>query len=147
MDGIMIAFLPAPTYLFEQARTEFPHLTLVYAGKLEDSSPSEISALTKDAASVARLISVFTLPVMGLDVFGSEDEKVKVVTLHPSPQLISARMLVEGWNKSEYTEYKPHVTLGPEATDVRELPASIYFDRLSVNWGDKSLVIPLSNGY
>jgi hypothetical protein len=53
-DGVMIAFLPTTS---DWCKIDLPHMTLVYAGKVSDLKPAEISDLTKDAASLASLAS------------------------------------------------------------------------------------------
>lgn len=138
----MIAFLPDDLYVGEASLPDFPHMTLVYAGVIQDRTPTEINDIAKDAISLSRLISSFSTPIMGLDVFGDE-ERVRVLTLHTTPQLYAARKLVERWNKSQYKEFRPHITLGPEETVVSVVPQKIHFSRIAACWGETRLIVPL----
>jgi 2'-5' RNA ligase len=161
-DGVMIAYLPEEGAWCKQ---DLPHMTLVYAGTIDERQPTDLNDLAKDAISAARITGPFSLPVTGVEVYGEDDEAVDVLVLYPTPQLLLARNLVKHWNKSEFTEYKPHATIGPEGsasatevpyvddgrTDYYEdsrymrvkkstLPDRLYFNRIAVVWGDKKLV-------
>ncbi len=48
------------------------------------------------------------LKVLGTDIFGDE-EKVNVLRLQPTPELLAMRRSVENWNASEHP-FNPHVT-------------------------------------
>lgn len=138
-DGVMIAYLPTTTYW---CRQEFPHMTLVYCGTVDDLKPTALNELAKDAISVARLTGPLMLNVVGTDVFGDENEKVDVLRLYPTPQLILARQLVEKWNASQHP-FNPHATVGPEGSAWGDLPTNLYFDRLAVSWGTKNMLFQL----
>lgn len=141
-DGVMIAFLPTNT---DWCRQELPHLTLVYAGDKDELRDSALSDLAKDAMSVARLTGAFSLEVTGVETFGDDAEKVDVLTLYPTPQLLLARKMVEGWNASQYKDYKPHATIGPEGSALDIIvPSRIGFDRVVVSWGDKHVTFRLT---
>lgn len=107
-EGIMIAFLPTSSEWCEQ---DLPHMTLVYAGVISDRSPGDFNSLAKDAASVALMTPRFGLRVAGVEVFGDE-EKVNVLRLRPTPELLAARHFVESWNASSHP-FNPHATIGP----------------------------------
>ena len=138
-DGIMIAYLPIDGSWCKQP---LPHMTLVYAGTLLEREYSDFNRLAKDAISVARLTSPFSLDVTGVEVFGDE-EKVDVLRLSSTPELIRARQLVEHWNKSEFTEFKPHVTVGPTGSARGMLPTKLYFDRIMVAFGNEDMTFKL----
>lgn len=139
-DGVMIAFLPTDGSWCKQ---DLPHMTLVYAGTTDELAPTAFNELAKDAVSVARLTGPFTLDILGVDVFGDEP-KVDVLRLHPTARLLTARQLVERWNASEYKEFSPHATVGPEGSAEGDVPPQLYFDRIMVGWGYKRLVFPLN---
>lgn len=159
-DSAMIAFLPANAPYVKQ---DFPHLTLVYAGEIAGRDKSEFNTMGKDAISAARVTGSFSLNVTGVDTLGEAEEEVDVLLMHATPQLLVARKIVEKWNRSEFTDFLPHVTIGPPGSAYSQgsedrfsesnysnrsrnvLPAAIYFDRLAVCWGDDRLIFSLSN--
>lgn len=143
-QGIMVAFLPTSS---EWCNIELPHMTLVYAGTVDQYTPSSFNELAKDAAILGLLMRPFALKVMQLDVFGDE-EKVDVLRFRPTPELLSARRSVESWNKSEHP-FNPHCTIGPakQFIDIRDYPSIVGFDRVMVGWGDESIVFNLNNKY
>lgn len=135
-DGVMVALLPITT---DWSQLEVPHLTLVYAGKKGDLSPSVFNELAKDASSIAMLSRPVTLRVMGPEVMGSEpDEKVNVLKLLPSSEVWAMRRSLEKWNASEHP-FVPHVTVGPMALLPVNQPPYIAFDRICVGWGEEYL--------
>ena len=163
-DTAMIAFLPTNGSWCKQ---DFPHMTLVYAGVITDRPDSEFNEMAKDAISAARVVKSFSLSVVGVETLGDAGEEVDALMLFPTPQLlVTYNMVAPRWNKSEFTEYLPHATIGPvgsayaqadplENTDMvneksyaqlrrNTLPASIYFDRLAVCWGDNKMIFSLS---
>lgn len=132
-------------------------MTLVYCGELADLQETDLNAMGKDAISAARITGPFSLPVTSIEQMGEGDEAVDTLVLYPTPQLLLARNLVKHWNKSQYTEYKPHATIGPVGSAFSEevnynntagstyyrrqsLPDRLYFDRIAVCWGDRKLV-------
>lgn len=162
-DSAMIAFLPANGSWCKQ---DFPHMTLVYSGLIEGRDISEFNAMGKDAISAARVTGSFSLSVTGIETLGDEGEEVDVLTLYPTPQLLVARSIVDSWNKSEFSEFLPHATIGPAGSAYAQqippssyemergqtryrsgdmLPSNIFFDRLAVCWGDDRLIFNLSS--
>lgn len=142
MNGAMIAFLPTDG---SWCRQSLPHMTLVYAGTTDELQSTDFNDLGKDALVVARSMRPFALDVTGVEVFGDE-EKVDVLTLYPSPQLLTARRLVEKWNKSEHP-FNAHATIGPEGSAEGMLPSKLYFDRIHVGWGNQNMVFALDMHY
>lgn len=160
-DSAMIAFLPTNGSWCKQ---DFPHMTLVYAGDITGRPDSEFNEMAKDAISAARVVKSFSLNVVGVETLGDAGEEVDALMLFPTPQLLVAYGLVAPrWNKSEFTDYLPHATIGPVGSahvqgdpfnntdDVSyynrrkdTLPASLYFDRLAVCWGDSKMIFSLS---
>lgn len=139
-DGIMIAYLPTDGGWCKQP---LPHLTLVYAGTVQDHDYSDFNALAKDAITVANSTGGFTLDVTGVEVYGDE-EKVDVLTLSSTPELIRARQIVEHWNASEHKEFKPHATVGPVGSARGVLPTQLYFDRVMVAFGNEEMIFRMT---
>jgi len=138
----MIALLPTHA---EWSSLKVPHLTLVYAGEIEDLPSGAFNAMAKDACSLAMLSSPITLRVDRIEVFGKEDEQVDVFTLVANDELRSMRNFVENWNASEYDEYRPHVTIGPPGRFIDEPPRVITFDRVTCAWGDSYITFRMKN--
>jgi 2'-5' RNA ligase len=158
-DTAMVAFLPANAPWIKQ---DFPHLTLVYAGPIAERDRSEFNSMGKDGISAARAMrGSFSLNVVGVETLGDPGEEVDALIMHPTPQLLIARKMVESWNNSEFKDFLPHVTIGPAGSayaskgstnyedfsysNLRKnvLPSSIFFDRLAICWGDDRLIFSL----
>lgn len=160
-DAALIAYLPENGGWCKQ---DFPHMTLAYAGPIVKLQEVDLNAMAKDAITAARVTGPFSLPVTSVEQFGDEDDKVDVLVMYPTPQLLVARKLVAHWDKSEHP-FKPHATIGPagsafvddvsyyDDTDVdpyresryqnvqkKTLPDRLYFNRIAVCWGEKKLV-------
>lgn len=131
-DSVMIALLP--TYS-DWCKIKIPHMTLVYVGETKDLRPGSFNELAKDASSIAMLSGPITLRVTGVEVFGGGDEeKVDVLTLQASSELLAMRRTVESWNASEHP-FNPHCTIGPAGSFLEFPPHVVSFDRISVHWG------------
>src|SRR5688572_13400028 len=128
MDGsktdAMLALLPTTT---DWCKIDLPHLTVVYVGDISERKPSDFYDLAKDASSLAMLSKPLTLNVTGLEVFGDE-EKVDVLRLHASSQLLAMREMVKRWDNNEWPDYKPHTTVGPQGYFSGEIPKYLSFD-------------------
>lgn len=130
-ESTMIALLPITT---DWCQIECPHMTLVYAGEIPDLKPTSFNEMAKDAASIAMLSNPITLRVTGIETFG-EEEKVDVLRLQPTPELMAMRRMVEHWNASQHS-FKPHATIGPPSGLMSEMtPRYLAFDRIAVGWG------------
>ncbi len=140
--GVMIAYLPVDAWWCKQ---ELPHMTLVYAGSVDDLSRGDFSSLAKDASTIATLSRPFFSKVIDVEVFGPPGEQVDVLKLDKTPMIAAARTIVERWNKSEYS-FNPHATVGPVGS-ARELvggpPMMIEFDKIMVAFGEESIVFKL----
>lgn len=159
-DTAMIAFLPANG---SWAKQDFPHLTLVYAGPITDRDRSEFNTMAKDGISAARVTGSFSLNVIGVETLGDAGEEVDALMMFPTPQLVVARKMVESWNNSEFTDFLPHVSIGPAGSAYAQqvpsntdqltyasrrqdiLPSNIHFDRLAVCWGNDRLIFNLNS--
>lgn len=137
----MIALLPVMT---DWCCIALPHMTLVYAGEVDDLPADSLSELAKDASALAQISKPITLRVTGKDVFGGRgyDTQVNVLTLENTQEVWSMRRFVERWNKSEYP-FNPHVTVGPVGQAVNNVPHMIAFDRILVGWGKEYLTFNL----
>lgn len=135
-ESVMIALLPVTT---DWCHIELPHLTLVYAGKKKDLEAGAFNELAKDAASIAMMNRPIALEVYKREMFGnwSEDpaDAVDVYRFRDKPELTGMRRVVERWNRSEFKDFKPHVTIGPPGVTVEFEPRIISFDRIGVFWG------------
>lgn len=134
-DSAMIALIPNTTYW---CQIDLPHVTLVYAGEIAQLPPGTYNELSKAALSLALANSSVYLKVLGMDVFGEDDEKVDVLRLEPTPQIMAMRSQVASWNASQYTDYKPHATVGPEGSaDPVKMPYFLAFDQIMCCWGEE----------
>jgi 2'-5' RNA ligase len=136
-------------------------MTLSWGGSVADRNASDFNAMAKDAISAARLTGSFNLSVTGVEEWG-ESEKVDVLTLYPTPQLLLAHKIVEQWDSGDFPEYKPHVTIGPAGSAAaivdnpplysegyrrQALPTRLYFNRIAACWGDKRLIFNIDEMY
>lgn len=111
-----------------------PHVTLVYAGQVDDAAPGTRERLEQACADLALAHAPMTVPVTGVDTFGRE-ERVDVLTL-ATDRLATLRSAVEWANASEFIEFKPHATVGPEGSAASiDVPATLTFSRLVLSWG------------
>lgn len=134
--GVMIALLPITT---DWSKLDVPHMTLVYAGEVDDLPETAYVELAKDAAMLAMLSRPVQLKVKEKAIFGSDDEeKVDVFRLQPTSELLAMRRSVERWNASEFP-FNPHVTIGPAGTFLEFSPTYLAFDRVCLGWGDEYL--------
>lgn len=129
-DKVMVALLPIVS---DWAQIDFPHLTLAYAGRRSELSPSDLDGLSKAALAIAMLGIPVTLRTLTKDVFGEGTEdspKVDVLKFHPNLDLLKMRAVVADWDKSEFP-FSPHLTVGPEGTwKFESSPTMVAFDRV-----------------
>lgn len=146
--GVMLAFIPVNGE--EWCKQPDPHMTLVYAGTIDDVSYPAFGELCKDALNVVRVMRrPFVLQVAGIDQFGDgslDNPTVDVLKLESTRELEMARRIVQTWNKSEHP-FAPHATIGPEGSAEGVLPTQLYFDRIVAAWGPKQLIFRLGDGY
>jgi 2'-5' RNA ligase len=136
-DKVMVALLPI---ISDWANIEFPHLTLVYAGKKSELAPSDLDGLSKAALSIAMLGTPITLRTLMKDEFGEGTEdnpKVDVLRFHPNLDLLKMRSIVQDWDASEFP-FNPHLTVGPVGTwDFATSPVMVAFDVVCFSVGDE----------
>lgn len=157
-DDMMIAYLPVDG---SWCKTDFPHMTLSWGGPIADRGEDDFNKMAKDAISASRVTGTFSLNVTGVEEWG-ETERVDVLTLYPTPQLLLARNIVEKWDSGEFPEYKPHATIGPAGSAAaivqnppvysegyrrQALPTRLYFNRIAACWGDKRLIFDIGDMY
>lgn len=134
-SSVMIALMPTTTYW---SHIKLPHLTLVYVGEKKDLKATDFNDLAKDASEISMENKPLTLDVTGVGIFGSTD-KVDVMRLKPTAQLLKMRQKVEKWNASEFP-FNPHVTIGPtNGSKPKNIPSQITFNQILVGWGDETL--------
>lgn len=139
-ESSMVALLPTRT---DWCHIDLPHMTLVYSGELSELPEGTFNELAKAASTIAQLAGPITLKVMGVDIFGEEDE-VEVFRLGLSPELLAMRKIVEPWNASQYN-FNPHVTIGKIGSHQGETPPYLMFDRVYVGWGNENMTFRLQN--
>lgn len=136
-DPVMVALLPI---MSDWANIDFPHLTLVYAGKKSELSPSNLDGLSKAALSIAMLGTPITLRTLMKDVYGegtTDNPKVDVLRFHPNLDLLKMRAVVADWDASKFP-FNPHLTVGPEGTwKFESSPVMIAFDVVCFSIGDE----------
>lgn len=141
-DSVMVALLPITT---DWCNIDLPHLTLVYAGEIKDLKPTDFNDISKDVASLAMLSTPITTQVLGVEEFGDEDERVDVLKVRPTSELLAMRQFVEDWNASEYP-FTPHCTIGPPGSLKGMMPSYLAFNKILVQWGKESLTFWLKQG-
>lgn len=139
--SVMVALLPTSTYWCNQ---DLPHVTLVYAGDVENLRETDRNEIAKTVLDISTDYQPFTVPVIGLDIFG-DDDPVEVLVLELTPELQDMRKRLVKWNASQYTDYKPHATIGPVGPkkSMTHYPESLTFDRIGFYWGINKLVSDL----
>jgi len=140
-NSIMVAVLPKTS---DWCKLELPHTTIVYGGEVTSSKPTMFNELAKLASVVAENTPEFLAKVKGVETFG-KDEKVSVLVIEKTDELIRLRQKFEKWDDSDFSTYKPHATIGPEGTVINLVPLYLVFDRLAVVWGDKILSFRLKS--
>ena len=140
--GIMIALLPASA---DWTDVELPHMTLVFCGKIDERKPGDFNEMAKDAASIAMLSKgFFVAENIGIDTFGPPEELVDALVIRPTSEIMAARRFLEKWNRSDYPDFKPHITIGKHPVMLTNVSRLIVFNRLSVNWGSDSITFWLT---
>lgn len=142
-NDVMVALLPTST---EWSSLPIPHLTLVYAGEISKSRPTDFQNLAKECSHLAAISSRITAIVDGKETLGGGDNPyVEAYVFKPNSELSAMRHFLEKWNKSEYKEFKPHMTIGPLGSKppMDGAPVAIRFDRLLVAWGNDQLIFKI----
>lgn len=134
----MIALLPASS---EWCRSAMPHMTIVFLGDIKKLKKYVFNELVKRTSSVARLTKPIFTKVLGVEVFG-EEEKVDVLRLESTPEIMAIREIFEEWDVSEHS-FKPHATIGPTGFTNSEVPLYLVFDKITIGWGEEYITFSL----
>jgi 2'-5' RNA ligase len=133
---VMVALRPITS---DWCKIALPHLTLVYPGKKTDLRPTDFNELAKAVASIAMDFHSIQLLTSGLEQFGDEGEKVDVLVLRNTPQLMQMQRRVSSWDKGKFP-FNPHCTIGPAGSAIPDaLPPAVAFDRIMLSWGEEEL--------
>lgn len=134
-DSAMVALLPQTD---EWCKFDLAHTTLIYLGLIKDLAPIVKEELIKIVSSIAILTNPFPVKIIGQEVFG-DTEKVEVFRLVNTSELSSLRTLLNSWDDSEFPNFRPHATIGPEGTMIQDPPLFLMFDRIMLGWGEEQL--------
>lgn len=150
--GVMVALYPS----FEVADAirvkggepiEEIHLTLAYLGDVEEE-PIDYYALQRAVAKWARRMTPIEGEIAGSGLFTAGEKPVTYASVD-CPALPTAReMLVktlegEGVTVKRDHGYTPHMTLAWDDVDVDPPNLPLYFDRVTVKYGDDAQVYEL----
>ncbi len=134
-DNVMVSVLPDND---DWCKIDPPHTTLVYVGKVKDLDPLVRDLLIKAVSSIAILTNPFRVKVIGRETFG-DSEPVDVFTLAGSSDRMALRALLDSWDDGEFPIYRPHATIGPVGSLVKNPPTFLLFDRIMIGWGEERL--------
>jgi len=144
-DNIMVALIPTD---ISWCKIDFPHVTLVYCGKIQNAKSFWRNELIKRVSSLSIITNPIYLKVSGVEVFG-EEEKVDVLRLVSTPELLSMRTFLEEFDKGDFPVYKPHATIGPEGSVTNwnsqstPQPTFLVFENIVISWGEEQLFFNL----
>lgn len=128
--SILVAVLPSPGV--DILGAEEPHASIVWAGPLNEADPGVVSELRTTVPFAGHFHQPFEAMVVGTDMFGQGDEQTYVLRLE-APQLYFLRNVFGALSKSEYPEFKPHLSV-PKAPV--SWPNKIEFTRIALWLGD-----------
>ncbi len=134
-NSIMVALLPTSS---EWCKIDLPHVTVIYGGEVPASKPTMFNELAKLTSLVASTTNELLMKVEKVDIFG-DDERVSVLVLEKTKEILKLRRIFEKWDDSDFTVFRPHATIGPEGSEINPVPLYLVFDRLAVVWGDQIL--------
>jgi hypothetical protein len=116
-------------------------MTMIYAGETTDLKVNRFNELAKDVASISMLTNPIMAKVIGPDVMG-DDEPVDVFRISSTPEILAVRRMLEDWHTGEFTDFEPHVTIGPQGSWSNQdfsYPMYLCFDRIMLLWGKDRL--------
>ena len=134
MTGVML--IPAYT----PPLPDDAHLTLVYAGEDDETDTHTLARLTWQARHYASQHKAFPARVVGPNFHFGDSHDEPVLLIHLTPEIALMRSGVEQFSRSEYTEFRPHVSVPAlRGLPSRHLPKTLYFNRISV-WNSHAKV-------
>lgn len=142
--SVIVALIPQDD---SWCKIEPAHMTMIYVGETTNLKPTRFNELAKDVSSISMLMNPIMAKVSGTDVLG-EEERVDVMMISPTPEILAIRRLLEQWDDGNFPEFLPHVTVGPEgslmnwSSQMNErppYPMYLNFDRIAVFWGSERL--------
>jgi 2'-5' RNA ligase len=140
-DDIMVALLPVESYW---STLEYPHLTIVYCGLVNEQPRYRYNELLKAANDIAQRTPKLHLRTSGVEVFGPEDKQVDVIRIELTPRLRLIRAILKPHDEGRFPEFKPHCTIGPVGSARNNIPTIISFDRIVVAWGADRMAYQLN---
>jgi hypothetical protein len=111
------------------------HCTIVWGGDWASHAASSIETLKGRCEFIARHFAPIEALVTGVDTFGQGVERTPVLRLEHA-HLYAMRVWCEQWNRSEYKEYRPHLSV---SSFPSVFPKSIRFDRIALWLGDSRI--------
>ena len=145
-DGVALVWpvYNSPEHDVDQ-RIVDPHITALYIGTVADWPDLDDLYERCTAAGLDRLTPLVVL-TGEFEVFGPEDGLVDVL-LMDSPQLEAAREVAvmrlaeQGiYNASEWTDYRPHMTLGPKGSAAHyTVPRTVSLYPMELWYGDRKI--------
>ena len=139
--SVIVALIPQDD---SWCKVEPAHMTIVYVGETLELKVNKFNELAKDISSIALLTNPIMAKVIGTDVFGDQ-EKVDVLLISSTPEILSVRRMLESWDTSEFPSFEPHMTIGPAGITMgwelsqTPLPMFVCFDRIMLLWGTERL--------
>lgn len=140
-DVVMIALLPKETAW--AGSQKLLHMTLVYAGNIQELAPYEHNEMLKKAMMIAATTRPLVLQTMRVETLGEAADAVDAVIVNPSGDLVSLSKECRPWNASQYRDWVAHITVGKSGTFKGTLPTTLTFDRILVAWGEQHTIYPL----
>lgn len=126
-----IAAVALPSLHHPLSYNDQAHLTLVYAG--DDPQGVNITGLRSVVKQLARGGAPFTAQIIGHDLFGDNSDEPVLLLEHP--EFKAMRRQLEQYNRSEYSQFRPHVAI-PTLNGINRIPQDVAFDRLGL-WVDE----------
>lgn len=139
--GVML--IPAMIPLFP----DDGHLTVVYGG--EDPPGGQALTMQIVMRHAATQVQPFAARTMGVNLHFGEDKNEPVLLVGLTPELVILRSLMQQFNKSEYSEFRPHIAIPGWHEYMRgmhQLPQHVYFNKIEFWLGDDHVGLWLGTG-
>ena len=109
--------------------TDDSHCTIVYAGEDDEHDYATYTDIEHRCKTVAHIEPPFVAEVKGKMIMGDQTPALLI----ESPSLYRIRMAFQRFNRSEYTVYRPHLSVPYLDTTY---PKYFIFDRIAFWFGD-----------